>query len=89
VPLNQQQYDALASYVYNTGSLQGTRMLENLNKGDYAGAVKEMDIVKADGKVQPGLVDRRQKEHNIWNKAEYSIRPIFHRPSSNVNRNAR
>ena len=72
-PLNQSQFDALASYVFNTGSLKGTKLLEKLNSSDYAGAVSEMDIVTANGKVVKGLVTRRNDEHEIFNNGVYNM----------------
>lgn len=69
--LTQEQFDALASYVYNTGSLVGTRVLKNINKGNMAVAVKEMDIVTTGGKRAGGLVKRRNAEHNIWINNRY------------------
>jgi RHS repeat-associated protein len=72
-PLNQNQFDALTSYVFNTGSLRGTQMLMNLNSYDYGSAVKEMDIITANGIIAPGLVIRRNDEHNIFNYGIYKI----------------
>jgi lysozyme len=65
-PLSQQQFDALASYIFNTGSLKGTKLLANINKNDMDAAVKEMDIITSNGKVMRGLVTRRENEHKIW-----------------------
>jgi lysozyme len=73
VPLNQNQFDALVSYVYNTGSLEGTHLLNNLNNSDFDAAVKEMDIVKSNGEVVRGLVLRRDAEHEIFKGGEYQI----------------
>jgi len=42
VPLKQHQLDALVSYVYNTGSIGDTQLLEKLNAGDFEGAAREM-----------------------------------------------
>lgn len=66
VRLNQQQFDALASYVFNTGSLVGTQLLTKINAGDLAGAVLEMDIVTSNGVRMGGLVTRRANEQNMW-----------------------
>ena len=59
VPLKQHQLDALVSYVYNTGRLHNTRLINRLNAGDFLGAAREMDIV-TQGKVVKlqGLVNR-------------------------------
>jgi lysozyme len=66
VPLTQQQFDALADYVFNTGSLANTQLLSKLNNHDYNGAVSEMDITTSGGVVMQGLVVRRASEHKIW-----------------------
>jgi lysozyme len=68
VPLKQHQLDALVSYVYNTGSLEGTQLVEKLNAGDFEGAASEMDIVtqQATGKVLPGLEKRRKVEQKLF-----------------------
>ena len=64
--LNQHQFDALTSYVFNTGSLGGTRLLRNLNAGDFANAAAEMDINTAGGVYVQGLENRRIEERNIF-----------------------
>lgn len=69
--LNQQQFDALASYVFNTGSLKGTKLLANINKKAFKAASLEMDIITSGGKVMKGLVIRRKNEQNIWTNAVY------------------
>ncbi len=69
--LNQQQFDALASYVFNTGSLKGTKLLTNINNNNFEAAVKEMDITTSGGKVMRGLVIRRQNEQDMWLKGIY------------------
>lgn len=71
VPLTQNQLDALASYVYNTGSLHGTHLLTYINRKEYKKAVLEMDIKTSNGKVMNGLIKRRNAEHDIWNLAKY------------------
>ena len=70
-PVSQQEFDALVSYVFNTGSLAGTTLLKNLNSKDYSGAVKEMDINTSNGEYMQGLENRRKAEHNIFNNGIY------------------
>lgn len=53
--MTQQQFDALVSYVFNTGSLRKTQLLEKLNNGDYENAVNEMDINTSQGVFMQGL----------------------------------
>ena len=66
VSLSQNQLDALVSYVFNTGSLYGTRLLRNLNNRDFKGAAREMDINTQGGKFVQGLQNRREEEQKIF-----------------------
>lgn len=69
VDLNQNQFDALASWVYNLGetNLRNSTMLKKLNAGDYEGAADEMlRWNKAGGKVLRGLVRRRKAERDLF-----------------------
>lgn len=70
-PLTQHQLDALASYVYNTGSLFGTRLLFYLNNRDYKKALSEMNIITVQHKKSKGLERRRNAEHDIWSFGKY------------------
>lgn len=68
-PLNQNQFDALVSWVYNLGSsnLQASTLLKVLNVGDYAGVPAQMlRWNKAGGKVLEGLTRRRQAEADLF-----------------------
>ena len=68
-PLNQNQFDALVSWVYNLGSsnLQASTLLKVLNAGDYAGVPTQMlRWNKAGGKVLEGLTRRRQAEADLF-----------------------
>lgn len=74
VPLSQQQFDALGSYVFNVGpgnSLLGTNLIKHLNQGNYTAAAKEMDIATSGGVRMRGLVRRREAEQAIWLKGIY------------------
>lgn len=65
VPLSQNQYDALVSFVFNVGggALRRSTLLKKLNAGDYQGAAAQFPAWrKAGGKVVTGLVNRRNKE---------------------------
>lgn len=69
VPLNQSQYDALVSWVYNLGSsnLQASTLLKVLNAGDYDNVPEQiMRWNKAGGKVLEGLTRRRQAEADLF-----------------------
>lgn len=69
VPLKQQQFDALVSFVFNVGSgnfLKST-LLRKLNAGDYLGAsLQLLKWSKAAGKEMPGLVRRRAAEQSLF-----------------------
>jgi GH24 family phage-related lysozyme (muramidase) len=65
VPLNQNQFDALASFVYNIGAnaFRNSTLLKLLNQGDYAGAAAQFARWNMfGGHVNAGLVARRKSE---------------------------
>tara|TARA_B100000579_G_scaffold280709_1_gene232378 strand:- start:157 stop:582 length:426 start_codon:yes stop_codon:yes gene_type:complete len=69
VPLNQNQFDALVSWVYNLGggNLKASTLLKVLNSGDYKGVPAQiMRWNKAGGKVLEGLTRRRQAEADLF-----------------------
>jgi len=69
VELNQNQFDAMVSWVYNLGggNLKASTLLKVLNAGDYAGVPAQMmRWNKAGGKVLEGLTRRRQAEADLF-----------------------
>jgi lysozyme len=69
VDINQNQFDALVSFVYNlgAGNFKSSTLLKKLNQGDYLGAANEFHRWnKAGGKVLRGLVRRREAEANLF-----------------------
>lgn len=69
VPLNQNQYDALVSFIYNVGAgnFSKSTLVKLLNSGDYDGAANEfLKWVKSDGKVLRGLQRRREEEKALF-----------------------
>lgn len=87
VPLNVNQYGALASFVFNCGegAFAGSTLLRKLNSGDYdAVPAQLMRWVNNDGKRMKGLVRRRAAEGALWETplsedllaAETKTRPI-------------
>ena len=71
VTLNQNQFEALVSFVYNIGNIgfKNSTLLKLLRTGDYASVPAQMRRWNIDnGKVVKGLVNRREKEISHWNK---------------------
>jgi len=71
VPLNQNQFDALCSMVFNIGAsaFQKSTLLKVLNDGDYDGVPEQMlKWVRAGRKILYGLVNRRNNEIKLWHK---------------------
>ncbi len=69
VPVNQNQFDALVSFVYNvgTGAFKNSTLLRKLNSTDYTGAANELlRWDKAQGKVMNGLTRRREAERELF-----------------------
>ena len=71
VPLNQNQFDALVSFVYNIGSgnFEKSTLLKKVNQSDFIGASLEFEKWnKANGKVLNGLTKRRLAEKELFLK---------------------
>ncbi|WP_191939625.1 lysozyme (plasmid) [Pantoea agglomerans] len=69
VPLTQNQFDALVSFVFNLGigNFRTSTLLKKLNAGDYTGAADEFSRwVRAGGKQLPGLIKRRDAEKSLF-----------------------
>lgn len=65
VPLTQNQFDSLVSFVFNVGvnAFRSSTMLKRLNAGDYEGAANQFSRwVYDNGKRINGLVLRRKLE---------------------------
>jgi len=74
VPLEQNQFDALVSWVYNLGSgnLQSSTMLRVLNEGKYEEVPAQIRRWnKAGGEVYEGLVKRRESEAVMFMGGEW------------------
>lgn len=71
VALNQNQFDALVSFVFNVGEQQFAKstLLKKLNTGEYNAVPHELNRwVFADGQKLPGLITRRQHEGELFCK---------------------
>ena len=69
IPINQNEYDALVSFVYNIGqtAFKNSTLLKKLNNGDKIGAANQfLRWNKAGGKVLNGLVKRREAEKKLF-----------------------
>lgn len=69
VPLNQYEFDALVSFVFNlgAGALQRSTLRIKLNRSDYRGAANEFTKwVYAGGRKLRGLVRRREEERDLF-----------------------
>ncbi len=71
VSLNQNQFDALASFAFNVGGSQfrGSTLLKYVNQGRCDLAAEQFARWKYDaGKIQPGLVVRRENERQLFER---------------------
>lgn len=69
VPLTENQFGALVSFVYNLGrgAFNRSTLLRKLNEKDYASAADNfLKWVNAGGKQLPGLVRRREAERALF-----------------------
>jgi lysozyme len=70
IPVNQNQYDALCSFVYNlgTGSLRTSTLLKKMkvNPNDPTIRNEFLKWVYAGGKKLKGLIDRRSREADLY-----------------------
>jgi GH24 family phage-related lysozyme (muramidase) len=68
-PTNQNQFDALVSFHYNTGAIATATLTKKHKAGDYEGAEAEFARWnKNAGKVMKGLVRRRTAEAALYAK---------------------
>lgn len=73
VALNDNQFAALVSFVFNVGEAAFARssLLKKLNAGDYSAVPKELGRwVRAQGIKLEGLVRRRNAEIALWLKTD-------------------
>ena len=69
VPLTDNQFSALVSFVYNEGivNFQESTLLRKLNQGDYDGAANEFGRwIYAAGVKLNGLITRRERERELY-----------------------
>lgn len=71
IKINQNQFDALCSFIYNVGAgnFLTSTLLKKLNLGDFKEASKQFLVWnKANGQVLEGLNRRRTAEKNLFDK---------------------
>jgi lysozyme len=69
VPLNDGQFGALCSLIYNIGqgNFAQSTLLKKLNAGNYVEAADQfLAWVKGGGRILPGLERRRRAERNMF-----------------------
>lgn len=67
VELNPNQFSALVSFQYNTGSLPGSTLMRCVNEKAFAAAALQFGRwIFADGQELPGLVTRRAAEAKLF-----------------------
>lgn len=70
VELNQDQFDALASFIFNVGvsAFTNSTLLRKLNQREYNEVPTQLKRwVHDNGKRNRGLVNRRNNEIKLWN----------------------
>ena len=69
--LNQNQFDALVSLVFNigTGAFARSTLLKRLNVGDYNGAAEAFLMWRNAG-GKPILLNRRKREKALFEKVD-------------------
>ena len=75
VDLQQHQFDALVSFVFNVGSsnFETSTLLKYLNDGELHTVPHQLARWnKSDGKVVAGLVNRRAYEIALYEEADYA-----------------
>lgn len=80
VPLNQKQFDALVSFAFNCGigALERSTLRKRLNNKENPDTVAQEELpkwVKGNGVVLPGLVERRNKEVELFMSGD-EVKPL-------------
>ncbi len=72
VKVTQEQFDALVSFHFNTGSIKSGTVDDKLIAGDIQGAMNTLKMyVNSDGRRMSGLVRRRQEEARLFMHGQY------------------
>ena len=71
VTINQNQFDALVSFDFNTGGLGRSSLLRSINQGDFSQVQADLAMWdRGGGRVMPGLLRRRQAEYLLFTTGE-------------------
>jgi lysozyme len=71
VPINQNQFDALVSFDFNTGALDRSNVLHSINAGHLNEVPNDLMMwVHAGGQVSRGLVRRRHAEAVLFTTSQ-------------------
>jgi len=85
VSLNQNQFDALVSFQFNTGALAHSSALPLLNEGKYVEAADHLlQYNKAGGHVLAGLIRRRKAEHELFMSQATTLPDTSKKPTSEL-----
>ncbi len=85
VTLNQNQFDALVSFHFNTGALGHSSTLVLLNEGKYTEAADHLLLYnKAGGKTLAGLIRRRKAEHELFMSQATTLPDTSKKPTSEL-----
>lgn len=85
-PLTQNQYDALVSLAYNIGpkKFKNSTLVKKLNAGDVEGAAEQFMVWRnAGGKVNNGLINRRNREREMFLGVGEGQAPNISMPTGN------
>jgi len=89
VVLNQNQFDALVSFHFNTGALGHSSALPLLNEGKYSEAADHLllynkQTIHGVSHVVAGLITRRKAEHELFMSQATTLPDISKKPTSDV-----
>src|SRR6266853_2866911 len=89
VALNQNQFDALVSFHFNTGALGHSSALPLLNEGKYSEAADHLllynkQTIHGVSHVVAGLITRRKAEHELFMSQATTLPDISKKPTSDV-----
>ena len=76
VALNENQFSALVSFVFNIGEAQFKRstMCRLINAGEFAQAARQFARwVYDEGVIQPGLITRREREKELFEQLAVGV----------------